>query len=116
MATEPAPSGLTLEISRSGEIAVVKCSGRLVFGVTDLLYTQVKQLIPGSQRITLDLTDLAWMDSMGIGTVVRLYVSAKSAGCDLKLINLGKRVREVLGVTHLLSVFAIVGEDGVRMP
>jgi len=116
MATEPAPSGLTLEINRSGEIAVVKCSGRLVFGVTDLLYTQVKQLIPGSQRITLDLTDLAWMDSMGIGTVVRLYVSAKSAGCDLKLINLGKRVREVLGVTHLLSVFAIVGEDGVRMP
>ena len=116
MATEPVPSGLTLEISRSGEIAVVKCSGRLVFGVTDLLYTQVKQLIPGSRRITLDLTDLAWMDSMGIGTVVRLYVSAKSAGCDLKLINLGKRVREVLGVTHLLSVFAIVGEDGVRMP
>ena len=85
-------------------------------GVTSLLYNEVKQLIPGSKQITLDLTDLEHMDSMGIGTVVRLYVSAKSAGCDLKLINLGKRVREVLGVTHLLSVFAVVGEDGLRIP
>ncbi len=107
---------MTLEITRTGEIALVRCSGRLVAGVTTLLYTEVKQLIPGSKLITLDLTDLEHMDSMGIGTVVRLYVSAKSAGCDLKLINLGKRVREVLGVTHLLSVFAVVGEDGVRMP
>ena len=115
MAAESAPAGLTLEISRSGGIATVRCSGKLVAGVTNLLYTEVKELIPGSRQITLDLTDLVHMDSMGIGTVVRLYVSAKSAGCDLRLINLGKRVREILGVTHLLSVFSIVGEDGVRM-
>jgi anti-anti-sigma regulatory factor len=48
--------------------------------------------------------------------LVRLYVSAKSAGCELELINLGKRIRELLGVTHLLSVFAICGEQGIKMP
>lgn len=117
MAPEPAPSGLTLELTQTGDVAVFRCTGALVAGNTEFLYTEVKKLIPASKQIVLDLTDLAYMDSMGIGTVIRLYVSGKKSGCDLKLINLGKRVREVLGVTHLLSVFAIVGEGGgVRMP
>ena len=78
--------------------------------LTDVLYAGVSPLIPGSKRIVLDLTDLSYMDSMGLGTVVRLYVSAKSAGCDLKLINLGKRIRQLLGVTNLLSVLAAIEE------
>jgi anti-anti-sigma regulatory factor len=49
---------------------------------------------------------------MGLGTLVRLYVSSRSAGCSLELINLGKRVRELLGLTHLLSVFTVIGEHG----
>jgi anti-anti-sigma factor len=56
------------------------------------------------------------MDSMGLGTVVRLYVSAKSAGCALELINLGKGIRQIFAVTNLLSVFTIVGEHNIRMP
>jgi anti-sigma B factor antagonist len=116
MPAEPASSAFFLDVSRTDGIALVRCSGRLVAGVTSSLHTEVKQLIPVSQEIILDLTDLEYMDSMGIGTVVRLYVSAKSHGCDLKLINLGKRVRELLGVTNLLSVFAVVGQDGVRIP
>jgi anti-sigma B factor antagonist len=60
----------------------------------------------------LDLSDLTLIDSMGLGTLVRLYVSSRSAGCSLELINLGKRVRELLGLTHLLSVFTVIGEHG----
>jgi anti-anti-sigma factor len=63
----------------------------------------------------LDLTDLTHMDSSGLGTVVRLYVSAKSAGCALELINLGARIRQLLGVTNLLSVFTSVCEHDIRM-
>jgi anti-sigma B factor antagonist len=55
------------------------------------------------------------MDSTGLGTVVRLYVSAKSAGYSLELINLGKRIRQLLGVTNLLSVFTVIGEHNIRM-
>jgi anti-anti-sigma regulatory factor len=55
------------------------------------------------------------MDSMGLGTVVRLYVSAKSAGCALELANVGKPIRHLLGVTHLMSVLAIIGENNIRM-
>jgi anti-sigma B factor antagonist len=107
---------LTLDIERQDGVAVVRCGGKLVLGVTGFLYDNVRKLIPECSRIVLDLTDLKDMDSMGIGTLVRLYVSAKSAGCTLELINLGKRIRDLLGVTHLLSVFAICGEQGVRLP
>ena len=113
---EAATDRLTLEIERTDCSAVVRCSGKLVLGVTELLYDNVRKLMPETKHIVLDLTDLTDMDSMGIGTLVRLYVSAKSAGCRLELINLGKRIRDLLGVTHLLSVFAICGEQGVRMP
>ena len=110
-----AASPLTLAVDRKGNTAVVRCSGKLVSGVNDLLYVQVKQLIPDCKRIVLDLKDLTHMDSMGLGTVVRLYVSAKSAGCDLELTNIGKSVRHLLGVTHLISVLSIIGENNIRL-
>ena len=112
---DQAASPLTLDIERKGDVAIVKCHGRLVSGVNSALYARVSQLIPGSKRIVLDLTDLVQMDSMGVGTLVRLYVSAKSAGCELQLIHLGKRVREMLGVTNLLSVFTVIGEQGIKL-
>lgn len=106
--------GLTLAVDRSGNAAAVRCSGRLVAGGSHRLYLEVSQLIPASKRILLDMTDLTHMDSTGLGTVVRLYVSAKSAGCALQLFNIGKPIRQLLGVTHLLSVFEVVGNNNIR--
>jgi anti-sigma B factor antagonist len=115
MPDKAAVSLLTLEVKRVGTTAVVQCNGKLVAGVNDILYAQVCQLIPDSKRIVLDLTNLTRVDSMGLGTLVRLYVSCRSAGCSLELINLGKQVRQLLGTTNLLSVFAIIGEHGIKM-
>ena len=106
---------ITFEIDRSGGFPLVRCHGTLLAGVSDKFYNEMRQLIPGQKRIVLDLTDLIRMDSMGLGSVVRLYVTAKSAGCRLELINLGKQVRELLGVTHLLSIFVFIGESGIKM-
>jgi anti-sigma B factor antagonist len=116
MPHEAAASPVTLVIDRAGNAAVVRCSGRLVAGVNNSLYIKVSELIPDNKRIVLDLTGLTFMDSMGLGTLVRLYVSARSAGCSLELINLGKRIRELLGIANLLSVFSIVGENNIRFP
>jgi anti-sigma B factor antagonist len=115
MSDTAAGSLLTLDIERTGDTAVVRCHGRLVAGVNDIFYSRVRQLIPDSKRIVLDFRDLTRMDSMGLGAVVRLYVSARSAGCTLELIHLGKQVRELLGVTNLLSAFSLIGEHGIRM-
>lgn len=107
---------MEVSVVQTGSEAVVRLSGKLVAGDTDVVYQEVRKLIPVSQKIVLDLTDLAYMDSMGLGTIIRLYVSAKSAGCDLELIHLSKRIRELLGLTNLLSVFSMCGEHTIRMP
>ena len=72
------------------------------------------RMIPSSKRILLDLTDVTQMDSTGLGTLVRLYVSAKSAGCALQLFNIGKPIRQLLGATRLLSVFEVIGNSNIR--
>jgi anti-sigma B factor antagonist len=116
MISEMDPSRFAIEIERADDVAYVRCRGRLVAGVRDSFYAEVRQLIPDTKRIVLDLTDLTHMDSMGLSTLVRLYVSARSAGVDLELINIGKRIRQMLGVTGLLKAFEMIGDQGIRMP
>lgn len=106
---------LTFEIERDGTVVIVRCHGKLIAGVSDRLYNAGCKLLPGTKRLVLDLTDLTRMDSMGLGALVRLYVSARSAGCTLELVNVGKQIRELLGITHLLSTFTIIGERGIKM-
>jgi anti-anti-sigma regulatory factor len=51
---------------------------------------------------------------MGLGTLVRLYVHGKSVGCTVELMHLNKQIRNLLGLTGLFQVFAVVGENGVK--
>src|SRR5258707_14974352 len=81
---------LTLVTSTEGDAIVVKCTGKLVVGATGILQDEIRRLIPGSKRIVLDLTDLSYMDSSGLGSVIGLYASAKMAGTRLEMINLSK--------------------------
>ncbi len=106
---------LTITVDRSGSVPVVRCSGRLVAGATDRFYSDVKQLVPEHKCVVLDFTEVTHMDSMGLGTLVRLYVHAKSAGSVLDLVNVGKSVRQLLGITHMMSVFQVIGENNIRM-
>ena len=110
-----AANSLTLHVERKGSTAIVHCRGKLVAGVGNTLYAQVHPLIPEFKRIILDLTELTRVDSMGLGTMVHLYVSAKSGGSCIELINLGKQVRELLGITNLLSLFGDMCEKGVAI-
>jgi anti-sigma B factor antagonist len=106
---------LTIDVEKQENSAIVHCHGRLVAGVGDWFYPEVRKLIPECKRITLDLNDLLYLDSMGIGTLVRLYVSGLSNGCRVWLINLGPHVREVLGITHLLSILTETNESEVSL-
>jgi anti-sigma B factor antagonist len=114
MPTEASAPQLTLEIERRGTTSVVRLQGKLVSATGDVLYSNVSRLIPESKRIVLDLTELSMMDSLGLGTLVRLYVSAGTHGCTVELINIGKRIRDLLELTHVWSIFATVGEHGIR--
>jgi anti-sigma B factor antagonist len=107
---------LNLEVYVQEGATVVRCSGRLTAGVTAKLREQIKDLILPAKLVVLDLTDLEHMDSAGLGAIVALYVSARRAGCGLRLINFNRRVRELLGMTNLLSIFEACGQYFTRMP
>ena len=106
---------LTFEIGRDGDATVVKCHCRLVAGTTQELYQAVKELLPQAKLVVIDLADVTYVDSMGLGVLVRLYVSARHEGCEFKLLHLGKQVRNVLKMTNLLSVFAQAEEHGINI-
>lgn len=103
-----------MSVERCSDFILVRCKGRLVAGASDRFYRELSNLMPENQRMVLDMAELTHMDSTGIGSLVRLYVSGKSAGCALQLKNIGKPVRQLLGVTHLIDVLAVVSENNIR--
>ena len=82
MPEETVTKPLSYDISHNGENTLVKCEGHLVAGLTDGFYQELKDVASTSKVLVLDLEDLTYVDSMGLGTLVRLYVHARSAGCE----------------------------------
>jgi anti-anti-sigma factor len=105
----PFPS-LTLDLHRSGDTVTALCHGRLVSDTAPILQSEVRAMIAQAGTVVLDLTDIQYMDSSGLGALVGIYVSAKRAGKKLRLINLSERLQELLRVSKLLGVFEGYGE------
>ena len=103
---------LSIEAHSQQQATVLACKGTIVFGdEANSLRAHVKNLIAqaGSSPplIVLDLTNVQYIDSGGVGAMVGLLTSARSAGGDLKLVGLNDRVRQVLKITRLIDVFKI---------
>ena len=111
-----AKSKLELITSRDADAITVQCRGRLTSEFSGEFKQQVKALLAQAKRLVLDFSELAYMDSSGLGAVVGIYVSSKSCGCRLEMIHFSRQVRELLGLTHLLSAFESCGEHMIRMP
>lgn len=109
-------SPLTLVTSTEGDATIVRCTGKLLAGSTGILQAEVRGLLPETKHIVLDLTDLSYMDSSGLGSIIGLYVSVKSAGGRLEVINLSARVRQLFSITNVLSLFEVCGEQNIRLP
>src|ERR1700744_6197370 len=90
-----------------GPVTTVICHGRIVSETSSQLKEAVKPLIPLGGRIVLDLTDVNYMDSSGLGTLVGLKVSALKEGyIKLELHNLSPRVKELLRLSNLTQLFS----------
>ena len=113
MAVHPVPSPpeiFSMHLDSSSGDPVLKCSGRLTYESSELFRSEVKKLLSEHKNIHVDLSDLHFMDSSGLGAILSSYVSAKAAGCELKLDSPSKSVRDLLKTTHLASVFECCGE------
>ncbi len=105
---------MTLKLSaRSIDgVTVVDCHGRIVFGdETIALREFVKEQLKANPQVVINLGEVNYIDSGGLGTLVGLYTSARSAGGVIKLSSLTNRVGELLQVTKLLTVFEVYDNE-----
>jgi anti-sigma B factor antagonist len=103
---------LKLKTRTQDGILLVDCSGRIVFGdESSLLRETVKKALSENNRIVLNLGEVNYIDSGGLGTLVALRTSAQNAGGTIKLTNLTKRVGDLLQVTKLLTVFDVYNSE-----
>jgi anti-sigma B factor antagonist len=103
---------LKLNTRTENGVTIIDCNGRIVFGEESaLLRDTVKKLIGESSQIVLNLADITYIDSGGLGTLVALYTTAHNAGGSVKLANLTQRVGDLLQVTKLLTVFEVYDSE-----
>ncbi len=98
-------------------IAVVDISGRITLGEgSTLLRDTVRDLVSkGKKQILLNLGDVTYIDSSGIGELVSAYTSVRNQGGELKLLNLTKKVHDLLQITKLYTVFDIKDDEAAAV-
>jgi anti-sigma B factor antagonist len=92
-----------------GDVHVLDCSGKITLGEgTMAIRNTVKDVLKGGgKKIILNLADVNYIDSSGIGELVSSYTTVTNQGGHLKLVNLTKKIQELLAITKLLTVFQV---------
>jgi anti-sigma B factor antagonist len=97
---------LSLDTRQVGRVTIVRCNGRIVAGSeSEYLRAHVTWLLRDRRAIVLDLGEVGFIDSSGLGTIVRSLTSTRQARGHMKLCNVPEHVRKVLELSHLTSLF-----------
>jgi anti-sigma B factor antagonist len=101
----------------SGVITVVDASGRITLGDgSAMLRKTIRQLLDEQHtNIVLNLADVDYIDSSGIGELVSGYTAVKSKGGELKLLHLTKKVHDLLQITKLFTVFEVFSDESAAI-
>jgi len=107
--------GFRVEFQEAESALVVLCHGSLTSENAPLLKAELKEKVARHKRIVLDLKEVPHIDSSGLGTVVSLYVTARTRGCKFELVNAAPQVRQIFKITNMLSLFEAAGRGGKIM-
>jgi anti-sigma B factor antagonist len=108
---------LNLDVTKTEDIAVVRCRGRIVFGEeADELRRTVLDLLNETKRIVLNLAWIAHIDSSGLGTLVASFISASNRGAQIKLAALSPDAQRVFRITSVNRIFQVYEstEEAIR--
>src|ERR1700722_18173154 len=108
---------LALQMDKVGEVIVFRCQGRIVLGdEIRALQTTVSPASCETRKVLLHLGDVSFIDSAGVGALVRLLGLLRSRGCELNLCHLSDPVERVLRVTNLVGVLPCYAtqEEAIR--
>jgi anti-sigma B factor antagonist len=100
---------VSVTINEIDRVSVVELSGRIVLGdESSALREAVKSLLAaGKKKVVLNMSNVTYIDSAGLGIMVAAHVSAKKEGALIRLCALGNKFREVLQLTRLLTIFDV---------
>jgi anti-sigma B factor antagonist len=98
---------MNIEERNIGDITVLDLKGKMLIGEGDeLLREKINSLVEGgTTKILLNLAEVPYVDSAGLGEIVRCYTTVSRKNGQLKLLNLTKRLQDLLSITKLLTVF-----------
>jgi len=98
---------MQIDERKVGDVTILDLKGKLTLGDGDeLMRNKINGLIQaGAKKIVLNLGEVPYIDSAGLGEVVRAYTTVKRQEGMLKLLNLTKRIQDLLAITKLLTVF-----------
>jgi anti-sigma B factor antagonist len=105
---------MQIEERAVGDVVVLDLKGKITLGEGDeLLKDKVNSLLnQGHRKIVLNLAGVPYIDSAGLGEIVRTYTTVSRQGGSLKLLNLTKRITDLLAITKLLTVFETFDSEG----
>jgi anti-sigma B factor antagonist len=110
---------MTLRIieRNAGEVEILVLEGRIVLGEESNSFREkMKSLLAaGNKKIVLDLANVSYIDSAGLGTLVATFHNVRSQGGTLKLANLGQKFNEILQMTKLMTVFDTYNSEGAAI-
>jgi anti-sigma B factor antagonist len=100
---------MKIETRTIGDVRVLDCSGKITLGEgTMAIRNAVRDILKNNgKKIILNLADVNYIDSSGIGELVSSYTTVANSGGSLKLLNLTKKIQELLAITKLLTVFQV---------
>src|ERR1700736_1476636 len=114
MATQPlSPSGLKLQLEEKPSETIIHCKGKITAENLEVFQREIRDLMPESRdpiaaiayRIVLDLSNVTYVDSSGLGALLGVWTAARDKGWDLELANLNPRVEKLVEITKLDTVF-----------
>ena len=102
-----------VEIRKAGDVVIVDLKGKLTFGLGDqILRDTIDELLAESwKKILLNLSEVTFLDSAGVGELVAGLRTAKRFGASLKLLNANERVHSTLYIARLLPVFELYSDE-----
>jgi anti-sigma B factor antagonist len=114
MAANPVirPAELRLEPERKASETLVRATGRITSSTSATLETTLRDLVSESKRVVLDLTQVDYIDSSGLGALVSVYMHARRANCDLEIANPKQRLKDLFSRSGLAKVFTAVQDAG----
>ncbi len=104
---------MKIEVRTIGDVWILDCSGKITLGEgTMSIRNAVRDILKtGAKKIILNLADINYIDSSGVGELVSSYTTTVNSGGKLKLANLTKKLLELLTITKLLTVFEIFPDE-----